>query len=215
MTVPSHPATSQLRLFAQDDEFKFDTTFGKARRTALDDASWVEHVPGWLSGNAQLLSALAEIAGWEQRQRWMFTELVMEPRMTAEYPVLAEAPSAELRAIGQALSDHYDVAYDRAWLNLYRDHSDSTGWHADRPASKRLQATVPVLSLGETRRFSIRHRDGGRSKTFVVEGGDLIVMGGRCQRDWVHCVPKETRRAGMRISINFASSAVDRAADVP
>jgi alkylated DNA repair dioxygenase AlkB len=193
----------QLRLF-EGAAPKFDASFGGLRRVDLDETSWVEHLPRWLSRNELLLDALAKVDGWEQRRRWMFTQEVDEPRLTAEYPVLSQAPDPLLRAIGGALSEHYQVPYDRAWMNLYRDHHDGTGWHADRP--RPASSTIPVLSLGETRRFLIRHRDGGPSTAFTAEGGDLIVMRGRCQRDWVHSVPKETKPAGMRISVNFASS---------
>jgi hypothetical protein len=198
-------APTQLRMW-EKQELGLDRAFANTRRVDLDSSSWVEHIPGWLTRNDLLLDSLAESAGWEQRKRWMFTKLVAEPRLTAEYRILAEAPSPVLREIGQALSERFGVVYDSAWLNLYRDHRDSTAWHADRPYGKRDHCIVPVLSLGATRRFSIRHRDGGHSTTFVVEGGDLVVMGGRCQRDWVHAVPKETRPAGMRVSVNFGSS---------
>lgn len=83
-----------------------------------------------------------------------------------------------------SLSDAYGAPHDRAWLNLYRDHNDSTAWHVDKPC---------------------RPKAGGRSTAFIVHSADLIVMGGRCQRDWVHCVPKESRPAVARVSINFAS----------
>jgi len=197
--------TAQLRMF-EPAEQRVDADFGNARRIDLDGDSWIEHVPGWLSRNELLLDALAGAAPWEQRRRWMFTQLVEEPRLTAEFPSLADAPVPVLRHVGQVLSKRYGVVYDSAWLNLYRDHRDSTAWHGDRPHCRRARCTVPVLSLGETRRFQIRRHDGGRSTTFVMHGGDLIVMGGRCQRDWVHCVPKETRPTSARISVNFGSS---------
>jgi alkylated DNA repair dioxygenase AlkB len=136
----------------------------------------------------------------------MYEGLVDEPRLTAEVPVLSQAPIQALRDIGAALSAQYGVTFDGLWLNLYRDHRDSTSWHADSHARKRPECVVPVLSLGATRRFLVRPREGGRSISFTVAGGDLIAMGGRCQRDWLHCVPKETQRAGTRISVNFKSS---------
>ena len=66
---------------------------------------------------------------------------------------------------------------------------------------------MPVLSLGATRRFLLKPREGGRSIVLVPAGGDLIVMGGRCQRDWQHCVPKQTSPTGARISVNYSSRA--------
>ncbi len=174
-------------------------------RVALDSTSWVEHIPRWITDDAELMATLTAEAGWEQRTRRMYDQNFIEPRLTAEYPVLAEAPIARIREIGERLSLEWAIPYDSVWLNLYRDHHDSTAWHADKPC-KREECIVPVLSLGETRRFQIRPKLGGRSQTFVVMSGDLVVMGGRCQRDWVHAVPKETRTAGPRISLNFASS---------
>jgi hypothetical protein len=187
------------------DEVTIDTTFAGARRIHLDGTSWVEHVPGWLTGGGQLLAALIAAAGWEQRDRWMVNRMVVEPRLTAEYDDLAEAPDPLLRQAATVLSEHYGVPYDGLWMNFYRDHRDSTGWHGDWPTCKRDVCTVPVLSLGATRRFLVKPRQGGRSVGLTPASGDLIVMGGRCQRDWRHCVPKQTTPAGARISVNFSS----------
>jgi len=176
----------------------------QSRRVALDATSWVEHLPDWLCDDGTLLQLLLEEADWEQRTRWMYTKSVTEPRLTAEYPILQEAPVQRVREIGALLSTAYGVPYDRAWLNLYRDHNDSTAWHADRQCLLD-HCLVPVLSLGHARRFLVRPKGGGRSITFLVRNGDLVVMGGRCQKDWVHSVPKESVPAGPRISINFAS----------
>jgi len=92
-------------------------------------------------------------------------------------------------------------------MNWYRDNNDGTGWHADRPANLLNQAVIPVLSLGATRRFLIRPAGGGPSTTIVVHGGDLVVMGGRCQKDYQHSVPKQKQPAGARLSLNFSTAA--------
>jgi alkylated DNA repair dioxygenase AlkB len=196
----------QLDLFDGDgDEVTVDESFATAQRVWLDRTSWVEHVPGWLTGGRGLMERLRDSAQWEQRQRWMYTRMVTEPRLTAEYPVLADAPQPELRLVAAVLSEHYGVAYDRAWMNFYRNQDDGTGWHADRPANRPETAIVPVLSLGATRRFLIRPEAGGASTVFTPGNGDLIVMGGRCQRDWRHSVPRQKAPAGPRSSINFSS----------
>ncbi|MEV4010478.1 alpha-ketoglutarate-dependent dioxygenase AlkB [Nonomuraea angiospora] len=202
-------STLQPPLFLETDpaveEPEFDPTFAAARRVQLDATSWVEHVPGWLRGSRQLLDSLLAKAGWEQRDRWMFDRKYVEPRLTAEYTDLAEVPEPLLLAITAALSEHYGVPYDGLWVNLYRDHRDSTGWHGDWQTCRRDECVVPVLSLGATRRFLLKPRTGGRSVALTPAGGDLVVMGGRCQRDWRHCVPKQTAPAGVRISVNFSS----------
>jgi alkylated DNA repair dioxygenase AlkB len=182
-----------------------DETFSTAKRIRLDGDSWVDYVPGWLAGDGELMEMLMQQAAWEQRSRWMYTRVVQEPRLTAEYPVIADAPQPVLSYLAWVLSAHYGQRYTRLWMNWYRDNNDGTGWHADRPANKLDQAVIPVLSLGATRRFLIRPDGGGPSKTIVVHGGDLVVMGGRCQKDYQHSVPKQKQPAGARLSLNFSA----------
>ncbi|WP_165355060.1 alpha-ketoglutarate-dependent dioxygenase AlkB [Nocardioides oleivorans] len=187
-----------------------DESFATAHRVRLDEHSWVEHVPSWLTGADSLFDELLQGGAWEQRRRWMYGERTVEPRLTAQYDDLATAPALLLEA-AQALTSHYGVTYDHLWVNLYRDNRDSTGWHGDGASTRRRECVVPVLSLGASRRFLIRPADGGPSSTFRPLAGDLIVMGGRCQSDWRHCVPKQTSPTGPRISVNFAASSQGRA----
>jgi alkylated DNA repair dioxygenase AlkB len=188
-----------------------DPTFASARRTPLDEHSWVEHVPSWLDGSTELFEHLLAATGWDQRERWMPSGKVREPRLTIDVPDLGSSPHPFLRTIAETLSEHYGVAYDGLWMNLYRDERDSTGWHGDAASCRRPECTVPVLSLGAVRRFLVRPVDGGPSTTFSPVSGDLVVMGGRCQTDWRHCVPKQTTSAGPRISVNFRASDQARA----
>lgn len=181
-----------------------DLEFTSARRIKLDETSWVEHIPSWLQGSSILFDELVAGAPWEQRYRYMWGQRVAEPRLTAEYRDIAEAPQQLLHIVTDALTQHYGVAYRYLWLNLYRTNRDSTSWHGDPIGKVQQTSTVPVLSLGAARRFLIRPADGGKSLSLTVASGDLIVMGGRSQRDWRHSVPKQATPAGPRISINFA-----------
>ncbi|CAM3592674.1 alpha-ketoglutarate-dependent dioxygenase AlkB [Nocardioides zeicaulis] len=204
---------SALPLFGDGDgrASGVDETFGTAHRVRLDAHSWVEHVPGWLLGADadELFRDLLAGADWQQRSRWMYGTRLEEPRLTAEHPDLDGAPEA-LRHMARALTAHYGVAYDRLWINLYRTHRDSTGWHGDGASARRRECIVPVLSLGAPRRFLVRPTQGGPSRTFRPLAGDLIVMGGRCQVDWRHSVPKDAGPSGPRISVNFAASSQSR-----
>ena len=184
-----------------------DPAFSTATRIQLDATCWVDYVEGWLDGDGELMDLLMRQAAWEQRSRWMYTRMVREPRLTAEYPVIADAPLPVLSYLAATLSDHYERPYTRLWMNWYRDNDDSTGWHADRPADQLDEAIIPVLSLGATRRFLIRPNGGGPSKTLVTRGGDLVVMGGRCQKDYQHSVPKQRQGTGARLSLNFSAPA--------
>lgn len=185
--------------------FGGDESAFPARRLHLDAHSWVEHVPGWAAEPDGLFRALLDTAAWEQRRRWMYGRLVTEPRLTAEHPDLGTAPAA-LQDLAGRLAQRYGVAYDRLWLNLYRDHRDSTGWHGDGASARRRECVVPVLSLGAARAFLLRPTTGGPSTRVRPLSGDLVVMGGRCQTDWRHCVPQQSAHAGPRISVNFAAS---------
>ena len=204
---------------AQDDLFAseastiaVDASFATAKRMAIDAHSWVEVVPGWMSGSKLLFERLANAVPWRQHDRKLFDMTVTEPRLTAEYRHLRNVPEKALLDLTHALSQHYGVAYDSLWLNFYRDGQDSTGWHRDRFSCRRPECIVPVLTLGATRRFLIKPRAGGASVAFKPGSGDLVVMGGRSQQDWVHSVPKEPGIAEARISVNFQSSAQARRA---
>ena len=181
-----------------------DESFGSVERIHLDEHSWIDHVHGWLSGDVELMRYLMANADWEQRSRWMYDRRVQEPRLTAEYPVIAEAPHPVLHYVTAALAAHYRVPYTRLWMNWYRDHEDGTSWHADHWAEKLDHTVIPVLSLGASRRFLIKANAGGRSTIVEASGGDLVVMGGRCQRDYKHSVPKQKTIAGPRVSLNFS-----------
>jgi alkylated DNA repair dioxygenase AlkB len=211
MAVPA-----QEDLFSSEaTSLSIDASFATAKRMAIDANSWVEVVPGWMSGSRFLFEHLETAVPWQQHDREIFDQTFREPRLTAEYPNLREVPEKALLEAVRALSQHYGVAYDSLWLNLYRNGQDSTGWHRDRFSCRRPECIVPVLTLGATRRFLIKPRLGGTSLAFKPGSGDLIVMGGRSQEDWVHSVPKDPALAEPRISINFQSSVQARRLMVP
>lgn len=203
-----NPIHVQSDLFGNSNtHFSIDTSFRTAKRLALDAHSWVEIVPGWISGASLLYEQMRNSVPWREHDRRMFNKVFREPRMTAAYENLRDVREQGLLQAVHALSSHYGVVYDGLWMNLYRNGQDSTGWHRDHRSCRKLDCIVPVLTLGTTRRFLIRPITGGRSMSFNPSAGDLVVMGGRSQQDWVHCVPKEPGIADARISVNFMSSA--------
>jgi alkylated DNA repair dioxygenase AlkB len=197
---------AQDDLFAGEALFSIDTSFATAKRTPLDARSWVELVPCWITGSGALFDRLATAVPWRQHDRRLFEQTFREPRLTAEYRNLGDVPDEALVDAAGALSKHYGVRYDSVWLNFYRDGRDSTGWHRDRFSCRQPECVVPVLTLGATRRFLLKPRAGGASVGFKPGSGDLIVMGGRCQQEWLHGVPKDPGIPEPRISINFQSS---------
>jgi alkylated DNA repair dioxygenase AlkB len=202
----TQPVRQQEDLFSSAGSLAIDLSFATARRTALDATSWVELVPGWMTGAERLFDRLATAVPWSQHYRTLFEQRFLEPRLTAEYRSLDRMPHDMLTTAAAALSNYYSVEYDSLWLNLYRNGSDSTSWHRDRFSCRRPECIMPVLTLGATRRFQLKPRAGGASLSFSPNSGDLIVMGGRCQQDWVHQVPKLPEVLEPRISVNFQSS---------
>jgi alkylated DNA repair dioxygenase AlkB len=195
----------QPSLFGSGDPLA-DPSFSALRRLRLDAGSWVDLASGWLAGPDTLFAQLAESAPWEQRQRWMYDQQVVEPRLTCCW-VVGEAPPP-LNDLADLLSQRYQVAFDSIGVNYYRHGGDSVAWHGDRVRFALQRPRVAIVSLGTPRRFGLRPRGGGAGRWFTLEGGDLLVMGGRSQHEWEHTVPK-TARGGPRISVTYRHAEPD------
>ena len=151
---------------------------------------------------------------WSQRQVTMYDQRVLEPRLTDWWstadgrreplPVLADARAA--------LGRHYAKDFDTIGFNLYRNGRDSVAWHADRERFVHEDPVVAIVSVGMPRSFQMRPRGGGPRRDWHVGHGDLLVMGGACQHDWEHRVPKEASAPGSRLSIMFRHDQADLAA---
>lgn len=177
------------------------------RRLRLDARSWVDVGRGAFRGHADLFELLLDVAPWRQRERRMYDRDVLEPRLVAGWSGddLAHLP-APVEAARAGLSAHYGVDLDSVLVNLYRDGRDGVAWHGDT-VRKRLDACVVVtLALGERRPFLLRPGATGPPVHRLTSGqGDLVVMGGRCQHEWQHTVPKAAR-AGARMSVTMRHS---------
>ena len=198
------PATWQLSLLDVDRPVTFDAGFDGARRRFLGAGAWVELVPGWVHGADALFEQVLGAARWKSRTRRMWDKVVDEPRLTTGG---WDEPPAPLPALATALSGRYGLDLSQISANLYRDGADSVAWHGDTSGRTRETTVVAILSLGEPRRFLLRPKGGGRSIRFLPSGGDLLVLGGTCQRTFDHAVPK-CSGAGSRISVMFREPGV-------
>jgi len=177
-----------------------DGSFARLTRTELDGEAWVDHVAEWVAGSDSLFDHVLEQTEWEGRRVHMYDKVLDEPRLHGSLP--AEGRPEIIERMRIALSEHYDVDFTSVRANLYRDGRDSVAWHGDRVARDLPTAYVAIVSLGGRRRFLVRPKGGGRSVRFDPGPGDLLVMGGSCQRDWQHTVPK-VAAAQPRISLTF------------
>jgi alkylated DNA repair dioxygenase AlkB len=190
----------QLGLFAGGSP-GFDPTFSGVERRALAGGAWVDYAASWVSGQDALFAALERSTRWRTDRRWMYDRMVDTPRLIATLP--DDGPGHPvLEAIRAALSARYSETFQRTTLALYRDGRDSVAFHGDTVARDMDQALVATVSLGTPRRFLLKPAAGGPSISYPLGRGDLLVMGGTCQRTWRHSIPKVTA-SGPRMAIMF------------
>ncbi|GGZ94383.1 alkylated DNA repair protein [Streptomyces subrutilus] len=198
----------QGSLFDQGDEIRLGP-LGGLRRTVLGAGAWVDHLPGWLAGADLLFERLAADVPWRAEKRQMYEREVQVPRLLSFYGEGAALPHPVLVEAREALGRHYapelGEPFVTAGLCLYRDGRDSVAWHGDRTGRSSTEDTmVAIVSVGDPRDLVLRPRDGGATLLRLPLGhGDLVVMGGSCQRTMEHAVPKSARAVGPRISVQF------------
>jgi alkylated DNA repair dioxygenase AlkB len=178
------------------------------RRTVLSGGAWIDVRPGWIAGADTLFERLAETVPWRAEQRQMYDRVVDVPRLQSFYGEGRALPDPALDEARGALDAHYagelGEPFRTAGLCLYRDGRDSVAWHGDTIGRGRTEDTmVAIVSIGTPRALLLRPRGGGPALRHELGHGDLLVMGGSCQRTWEHAIPKTARALGPRISIQF------------
>jgi alkylated DNA repair dioxygenase AlkB len=175
----------------------FDPEFRTLERVFLSHGAWVDHVTGWVSGHDALFDELEQCLQWRRESMKMYDKTVDVPRLLAGVP--REGIVEEMRA---AISQKWGEEFVYTTAALYRDGNDSVAFHGDTTARNMVEALVATVSLGAPRRFMLRPAEGGESIALQLGRGDLVVMGGTCQRTWRHGIPK-VASAGPRIALMF------------
>jgi alkylated DNA repair dioxygenase AlkB len=181
-----------------------------AVRHPLTRGAWVDVRRDWVSGADEVLERLVADVPWRAERRPMYDRVVDVPRLLSFFDEDEPLPDPSLVEAKRALDEHYATELGErlatAGLCLYRDGRDSVAWHGDRIGRGSTHDTmVAIIVLGAPRALLLRPRGGGGTTIRHDLGhGDLLVMGGSCQRTWEHAIPKTTRGvAGPRISIPF------------
>ncbi|GAA5157300.1 alkylated DNA repair protein [Ornithinimicrobium tianjinense] len=207
----------QGSLLDQVDDVGLRPLDGAVRRQTLDHGAWIDVRPGWVTGSDQLFArlTLGGPAGveWHGEERQMWDRQVATPRLLRFYREGERLPDPVLVQARAALDAYYleeaGGPFVTAGMCLYRDGRDSVAWHGDRTGrSSWADTMVAIVSLGAPRALLLRPRGGGHSLRHVLGHGDLLVMGGSCQRTWDHCVPKSSQPTGPRISVQFRQRGV-------
>jgi alkylated DNA repair dioxygenase AlkB len=186
---------------------------GRVARRELAGGAWVDHLSGWVTGSGQILDVLLGDIGWRADRRQMYDREVAVPRLLRWYGGAERLPHPLLSAAREALNAHYGPELGERFVSagmcLYRDGRDSVAWHGDRIGRGRSEDTmVAIVSFGSPRPLLLRPAGGGASLRFPLGHGDLVVMGGSCQRTWEHCIPKTSKPVGPRVSVQFRPAGV-------
>lgn len=187
--------------------------FEHTERRHLGDGAFIEIRAGWLAGNspdeANLFDALLTSVPWRTERRQMYDRVVDVPRLVSFHDLTREDPPHPLlwrlrRRLNDIYAGELGEPFTTVGLCYYRDGADSVAWHGDTVGRSSAEDTmVAIVSLGATRTLALRRRGGGRSLRLPQAHGDLLVMGGSCQRTWEHAVPKTSAPTGPRVSIQF------------
>jgi alkylated DNA repair dioxygenase AlkB len=198
----------QPSLFGSFGELGIAGLGAAVERRILSDGAWIDVRPGFVTAADELFDALASTVPWQEERMHIYDNTVRVPRLVARYSRDERLPHWVLDEARSVLNAHYaqelGEPFVSAGLCLYRDGSDSVAWHGDRIAREsRRDTMVAIVSLGATRPFALRPKSGGAGLRLSVGHGDLLVMGGSCQRTWLHSIPRVSGCLGARISIQF------------
>jgi alkylated DNA repair dioxygenase AlkB len=173
----------------------------------------VDYYPGWVANPERLFAELHEEIVWEQHTVTLYGRTMPTPRLTAwmgdgsyRYSGIVNEPSPWPRALTQLrqeLCRQVGVDFNSCLANLYRDGKDSMGYHSDDESELGPRATIASVSLGDRRRFVLRHRTTRERWTWELGHGDLLVMRDESQSDYAHAVPKRSRPVGPRMNLTF------------
>jgi alkylated DNA repair dioxygenase AlkB len=176
----------------------------------------VDYFPGWVDDADRLFGVLQNQIAWEQHQLTLYKRTMPTPRLTAwigdsayRYSGIVNEPvpwPEALASLQERLRQELGVDFNSCLANLYRDGTDSMGYHSDNEPELGQRPTIASISLGDRRRFVLRHRTTGERWSWELGRGDLLVMRDESQSDYAHAVPKTSRPVGPRMNLTFRQS---------
>lgn len=169
-------------------------------RTPLGDGSWVDLVSGFVRSADVVMATLHTETAWQQNETLRYDKYVPERRLSAG---LRSSSRPLLRQTEMHLRATYRQPMEGIAAILYRTGDDFQGLHSDREMRWLDDTLIAIVVLGQRRPFVIRQRgpwaeslvdrvpsgEDPHDRVLMPGEGDLLVMGGRCQADWLHGVP--------------------------
>ena len=163
--------------------------------------------------SAKIQKTLLEQIPWKQEPIKLFGKKIMQPRLTAWYgeknytysgiTMKAQPWIPPLFSLKKKVEVIDSITFNSALLNLYRNGTDSMGWHSDDEKELGVNPVIASLSFGETRIFQLRHKKKNLKISVPLSNGSLLWMAGETQHHWQHCLPKTKKNMGIRINITF------------
>ena len=164
-----------------------------------------------------LFNELLENSTWKEESITLFAKRYKQPRLTSwygvygvladgQYQVITEATAftPRLFALKNKIEKETSSRFNCVLVNLYRDENDSVGYHADDEAVLGKSAVIASYSLGETRRFLVKHNEKKFNSIKIgLKHNSLLLMGAGLQDNWKHAIPKTKRPMGVRINLTF------------
>lgn len=175
---------------------------------------------GWNSLLGQRTKAAADdlhqALPWQQPKLKLFGQWRTIPRLQSwhgdpeaayRYSGLTLPPSPwhpMLKEIKDALEELTGARFNSVLVNLYRDGNDAMGWHADDEPELGSAPWIASYSLGASRRFSFRPKDGGTERVRMdLKNDQVLLMNPEVQRHWQHSLPRTRRCQSWRINLTF------------
>jgi alkylated DNA repair dioxygenase AlkB len=171
--------------------------------------------PAWLGENEAwaLFEALYAALPWERHRIKVYGRTIDAPRLSCwigdaayKYSGTVFEPHpwpAVLAPVRERLERELQGDFNSVLANLYRNGADRLGFHRDSEPELGPEPLIASVSLGATRRFRFRARQGAGTLGLELSHGSLLVMTGATQRNWLHAVPPTARAVGPRINLTF------------
>ena len=177
----------------------------------------LRYAPDWLPAPIadELFFTVRQSVPWETHRIRLFGRWVDSPRLScwigdaeAAYTYSGtrfepHAWSPGLQDLRRQLATELGSEFNSVLANRYRDGRDCMGWHSDNEASLGMQPVIASVSLGASRRFVLKHRQGAPKVELSLPHGSLLVMGGETQSNYQHALPRTAKPVGERINLTF------------
>ena len=171
-----------------------------------DDTGHIVYKPALLDEQLarEWFDELRKTVEWRAERRPMYDRVVDVPRLVASYALDDDAVPDPIKKMRPAVEHFCGVVFTSAGLNFYRDGNDSVAPHGDHLETAPDKAPVALVSLGATRRMTIRSRTKPRRiLDHDLEAGSLLVMSYASHFNFDHGIPKTRYAVGPRISVAF------------